>query len=202
MVVVCPKVNGLILFPIPMWKQVKHVFVRPFALVHIINIFWETRQINDSKIGATCRVWVGSRLSDIVKARPDIHSTDKIDIFHCLPKMLMRAPPRYVAIVVRGAGITCFTERTIPCRPNIGGIAGHTVISPCHQSGCAFGNDKRHTGKVLRNICIITVVIVKPDNVERTGTEKVVVRVGFVVTCRYGSGRVKFTYHIRQLFSK
>ena len=36
--------------PVPVRKNVQNVFVRPFALVHIINIFWETCQINYSKI--------------------------------------------------------------------------------------------------------------------------------------------------------
>ena len=73
-VIVGPDIDSLSLFPVPVREKVKNRRVGPFALVHIIDIFRNTCQVDNTEETATARPPVRCRFTQIVEARPDKHT--------------------------------------------------------------------------------------------------------------------------------
>ena len=76
-----------------MGEQVQHGFLRPLALIHIVGILGEARQVDDAEVARACRESVGRRLADIVEACPDILSADERVVLHHVPGLLMGTRP-------------------------------------------------------------------------------------------------------------
>ena len=63
LIIISPYINSISLLPIPVWENMQYRFICPFALIHIINIFRKTGQVNNTKIRTACRPWIRCWLS-------------------------------------------------------------------------------------------------------------------------------------------
>ena len=99
-VVIAPHIYFLSFSPVPVREQVQYLFVCPFCLIQIINVFRETCQIDDSKVGTSCRPSVWSWFAYIVKSCPDVLSADKIIISYQFYVFLVSVTPWNMAVLI------------------------------------------------------------------------------------------------------
>ena len=93
MIIITPHVNGLSRQPVPMREEMQHIFLSPLTLIHIIAVFWKTRQIDNAKITATGRISIRSRFTDIIETGPDKLSAHKVVVLHHIPGFFMGTTP-------------------------------------------------------------------------------------------------------------
>src|SRR5947207_11502882 len=66
---------ALLAGPVPVWKDMDRRDIGPLALVHVITVFRETGEIDDTEVRAARRplgaVAVRCGLAEIIEARPD-----------------------------------------------------------------------------------------------------------------------------------
>ena len=114
MIEVGPDIDRLSIFPVPMGEDMKHGLVRPFALIKVIDIFWESSQVNNTEIAAASGPTVRSGLANVVEPAPYElpGNVGKIDI---VTKVLfVCATPGGVAVVVSAAFERGIVVGTIP----------------------------------------------------------------------------------------
>ena len=169
-------------------KKMQHRLVRtPLGLIHIVDVLREASQVDNAKVRATCRPTVRSRLTDIIEARPDVLSTDKVVVLYMAHSTFVTVAPRNMTVVVGGARERGIIERLVPTfGPDEHRITRHPVVTACHQAGNTFRYDERLTGEVLGNTCKPVVMVIEADNIKRTGTEQMIVRIRLVAACRHG----------------
>ena len=199
-VIICPQIYVLSLRPIPMWEKMQHRLVRtPLGLIHIVDVLREASQVDNAKVRATCRPTVRSRLTDIIEARPDVLSTDKVVVLYMAHSTFVTVAPRNMTVVVGGARERGIIERLVPTfGPDEHRITRHPVVTACHQAGNTFRYDERLTGEVHGNTCKPVVMVIEADNIKRTGTEQMIVRIRLVAACRHGARDIELSHHIRQ----
>lgn len=107
-----------------------------------------SRQVDNAKVRAACRPTVRSRLTDIIEARPDVLSTDKVVVLHMTHSTFVTVAPRNMTVVVGGARERGIIERLVPTfGPDEHRITRHLVVTACHQAGNTFRHDERLAGK-------------------------------------------------------
>ena len=84
------------------------------GLIHVVDILREPGQVDNAKVRAACRPTVRSRLTDIIEARPDVLSTDKVVVLHMTHSTFVTVAPRNMTVVVGGARERGIIERLIP----------------------------------------------------------------------------------------
>ncbi len=179
----------------------QHLVRTPVGLIHVVNILREASQVDNAKVRAACRPTVRSRLTDIIETRPDVLSADKVVVLHMTHSTFVTVAPRNMTVIVGGTRERGIIERLVPTfGPDEHRITRHPVITACHQAGNTFRHDERLAGEVLGNTCKPVVVVVEADNIERPGTEQMIVRVRLVATCRHGACGIELPHHIRQFF--
>ncbi len=100
-IIVSPEVDLVTLFPVPVRIQMQNIFIRtPTALIHIVDILRETRQIDNAKIRTAGRPTERCRLSDIIKSGPYELPHNKFIVLHIAHCTLMGSAPRHMAIIV------------------------------------------------------------------------------------------------------
>ena len=92
-IIITPHVDGLTRQPVPMREEMQHIFLSPLTLIHIIAVFWKTRQIDNAKITATGRISIRSRFTDIIETGPDKLSAHKVVVLHHIPGFFMGTTP-------------------------------------------------------------------------------------------------------------
>ena len=76
-----------------MWEEMEHLLVGPFALIEIIRILGESREVNDTEVTAAGGKSVGRGFADIVESRPNKLSAHEVVMLHYIPCLLVgRAP--------------------------------------------------------------------------------------------------------------
>ena len=83
-----------------MGEEVQHRLLGPLALIHVIGVLGEAREVDDAEVTASCREAVGRGLADVVPARPDILSADEGVMLHHVPGLFVGRTPRSVHIVI------------------------------------------------------------------------------------------------------
>ena len=87
--------------PVPVREKMEHVnIVAPVALIHIIDIFWETGEVDDAEIRAACGPSVGGRFAEIVETGPDELAADKVIVLGVGHGMLVGRAPGNMAVAV------------------------------------------------------------------------------------------------------
>ena len=186
-----------------MREKVQHVLVGPLALIHIIYVFRESGKVYDAEIAAVSRESVRSRLADVVPAGPDELSRAERRVLYDFPSLLVRAAPRCVSLIVTAAH-----ERRVGVGlvPTLGHdtlfIARHLVISARLKCRNALRHEERLAGEVLRHVLYPLTVVVEAYQIYRSTLEKMVVRVGFVASCRYGTGVVVAFHDVHKVLGK
>ena len=80
----------------------QHRLIRtPLGLIHVVDILREAGQVDNAKVRAACRPTVRSRLTDIIEARPDVLSTDKVVVLHMTHSTFVTVS--YTHLIKKGA---------------------------------------------------------------------------------------------------
>jgi len=133
----------------------QHRLIRtPLGLIHVVDILREAGQVDDAEVRAACRPTVGSRLTDVIEARPEVLSTDEVVVLHMTHSSFVTVAPRNMTIVVGGATERGIIERLGPTfGPNEHRITRRPVVTACYQAGKTFRHDDRLDAEVLRKTC-------------------------------------------------
>ena len=205
MVVIAPHIYLLTRNPVPVREEMEHILVSPLALVHIVTILWQTSEVDDTEVAATCRIRIRSRLADIVEARPDKLSAHKVVVLNHIPCFLVGTAPRGVHIVVRRAhiGRVCIWQPPF-LRSLDDAIGRHLVEATSLQSRYTLGEDERLAWEILWHILHPLMVIVEADDIDGATLEEVVLRVWLVTTCgnRATAPRIILLYYLSKMLGE
>ena len=90
---VAPHINIVAWHPIPVREEMKHRFLGPLTLVHIIDILGETCEVDDAEVARARREAVRRGFTDIVEARPNVLTSNVWGMLHHIPGLFMSARP-------------------------------------------------------------------------------------------------------------
>ena len=180
-----------------MGEEMEHGLIRPFALVHIIDVLREAGKIYNAEIRTASREAVRRRFSNIIEARPNELSTDIRRMLDYVPSLFMGAAPRCVHIVICRAhkrGICIWHPPFLRCY--IDAVGRHHIVASCLKGRYTLTHYERLIWEILWHVLNPLMVIVETDNIDSPALEEMVLRIGFIAACCDGTSLVVFLYDI------
>src|SRR5262245_5580425 len=83
-----------------MRQEMQDWLVCPLALIHVIGVFRESREIDDAKVGTDGGPRIRRRFANVIPPSPNKHARQEVVLLHNLPRLFMGRSPRGAAIVV------------------------------------------------------------------------------------------------------
>ena len=186
-----------------MGEEVEHGLLRPLALIHVIAILGEAREVDDAEIRAARRETVRRRLSEVIEARPDILSAHVRAMLHYIPRLFVGRAPRGVHVIVSRAHI----GRVGIGQPPLLGrhedrIGGHHVIATRLQGRYTLGEDKGFAWEILWHILYPLMMVIKAYHIDGTTLKEVVIWRGLVAACEDGTRGIVTLHNLCEMLRK
>ena len=88
--------------PCPVRGNVQYVFIRPPRLIVVVNVFWKTTHIHQTKMRTHIRPFIRRRFTPVIKACPDKTTHHPLVICSQRPPLLSLAGPPWRGYILVG----------------------------------------------------------------------------------------------------